>query len=123
VNNKEGYYPHQADIWALGVTLYYCVFGKPPFIGLNDMLTYQSIVNNELILEGESVNNIVLSEECKHFLTRILDKNPETRITMKEIRVCCSVSFFYVLFLFHTVVIILLKLAIILGNIYIFFFL
>lgn len=73
-----------ADIWSMGITLYCLKYGKIPF-------------NKEAILE---IYEAIKTEEPEYtkdenpafisLMSRLLDKNPETRITMTELRVCSS---------------------------------
>lgn len=74
------------DIWALGVTLYYFVFGTCPFLGPSVPAIYERIQNQELVLPATMPNGKMPSEELKDLLYRILNKDPKKRITMKDIR-------------------------------------
>ncbi|XP_051717582.1 calcium/calmodulin-dependent protein kinase kinase 1b [Ctenopharyngodon idella] len=70
------------DIWAMGVTLYCFVFGKCPFhdeyiLGLHDKIRTMAV---------EFPDKPVISEGLKELITRMLDKVPETRITLPEIK-------------------------------------
>ncbi|KAI1484370.1 kinase-like domain-containing protein [Biscogniauxia mediterranea] len=69
-----------ADIWSMGVCLYCFKYGKLPFNGDNVVEMFEAIRTQEIPLpEGED-------EDFVHLITRILDKNSETRITLPEIR-------------------------------------
>ncbi|XP_051534643.1 calcium/calmodulin-dependent protein kinase kinase 1b [Myxocyprinus asiaticus] len=70
------------DIWAMGVTLFCFVFGRCPFhdeyiLGLHDKIRTMPV---------EFPYKPVISEGLKQLITRMLDKIPETRITIPEIK-------------------------------------
>jgi len=70
-----------ADIWSMGVTLYCLRFGKIPFEKLNPLDLYTSIRNDPLDL-GSDCN-----EDFKDLMYKILEKDPNKRITMQGLRV------------------------------------
>lgn len=67
-------------MWALGITIYNLLTGRLPnekaktIFELKDM-----ILSNEIDFE------LVPSQEARHCLRRMLDKNPETRATVQEL--------------------------------------
>lgn len=68
------------DIWACGVTLYCMVFASVPFIAESIMEIYDVIRNQPLQFpEGAT-------PELCDLLCRMLDKNPESRITLGKVR-------------------------------------
>uniref|UniRef100_W5K8Z8 calcium/calmodulin-dependent protein kinase n=1 Tax=Astyanax mexicanus TaxID=7994 RepID=W5K8Z8_ASTMX len=69
------------DVWAIGVTLYCFVFGKCPFVDDYILALYEKIRNCPVIFPDPSV-----CEELKELLIRMLDKVPDTRITIPEIK-------------------------------------
>ncbi|XP_063762658.1 calcium/calmodulin-dependent protein kinase kinase 1b isoform X2 [Eleginops maclovinus] len=70
------------DVWAMGVTLYCFVFGKCPFYDENIISLYSKIKHKPVAFpETPSVSDVL-----KGLIERMLDKNPETRITIPEIK-------------------------------------
>ncbi|XP_054250220.1 calcium/calmodulin-dependent protein kinase kinase 1 [Indicator indicator] len=71
------------DVWAMGITLYCFVYGKCPFIDEYILGLHNRIKNKPVEFPEEAQ----LSEELKDLILRMLDKNPESRITVPEIKV------------------------------------
>ncbi|XP_064022797.1 calcium/calmodulin-dependent protein kinase kinase 1 isoform X2 [Pogoniulus pusillus] len=71
------------DVWAMGITLYCFVYGKCPFIDEYILGLHNRIKNKPVEFPEEAQ----LSEELKDLLLRMLDKNPDSRITIPEIKV------------------------------------
>ncbi|XP_042342698.1 calcium/calmodulin-dependent protein kinase kinase 1b [Plectropomus leopardus] len=70
------------DVWAMGVTLYCFVFGKCPFYDEYIVSLHNKIKNKPV----EFPETPVISNELRGLIERMLDKNPETRITIPEIK-------------------------------------
>uniref|UniRef100_A0A8C0HQM2 non-specific serine/threonine protein kinase n=1 Tax=Buteo japonicus TaxID=224669 RepID=A0A8C0HQM2_9AVES len=66
------------DVWAMGITLYCFVYGKCPFIDEYILGLHNRIKNKPVEFPED--------EELKELILRMLDKNPETRITVPEIK-------------------------------------
>ncbi|XP_028680524.1 calcium/calmodulin-dependent protein kinase kinase 2-like isoform X1 [Erpetoichthys calabaricus] len=71
------------DMWAMGVTLFCFVFGQCPFMDEKILSLHQKIKSQPV----EFPEFPDISEELKDLLLKMLDKNPETRITVPQIKV------------------------------------
>lgn len=76
---KKGYDGAKADIWSCGVILYVLNAGYLPFNDTSLMVMYKKIYKGEYRCPKWT------SPDLKRFLSRLLDTNPETRITLEEI--------------------------------------
>ncbi|KAL4130208.1 hypothetical protein PRIC2_006214 [Phytophthora ramorum] len=78
----DEYDPYQVDVWALGVTMFTLLVGTLPFgtsvASLSDVMT--SIREDPLILPLE------LDSECAQLLTQLMEKNPNLRITIPQLK-------------------------------------
>uniref|UniRef100_A0A2K5HPR8 Protein kinase domain-containing protein n=1 Tax=Colobus angolensis palliatus TaxID=336983 RepID=A0A2K5HPR8_COLAP len=70
------------DVWATGVTLYCFVYGKCPFIDDFILALHRKIKNEPVVFPEEPE----ISEELKDLILKMLDKNPETRIGVPDIK-------------------------------------
>ena len=68
------------DIFALGATLYCMIVGRPPWMASNAIDLAAKIKNIELTFPDESID-----PHLKYLLTRLLDKDYKTRITLDEV--------------------------------------
>ncbi|KAG0483582.1 hypothetical protein HPP92_011666 [Vanilla planifolia] len=76
---KKGYCAASVDIWSCGIVLYVLVSGYLPFNDPNLMSLYRKIYR------GEYRSPKWTSPEVRHLISRLLDTNPESRITIDEI--------------------------------------
>uniref|UniRef100_A0A8C3AHF1 Si:ch73-62l21.1 n=1 Tax=Cyclopterus lumpus TaxID=8103 RepID=A0A8C3AHF1_CYCLU len=70
------------DVWAMGVTLYCFVFGVCPFMDERILSLHQKIKTQPVELPDADI-----SDDLKDLLLKMLDKNPETRISIPQIKV------------------------------------
>ena len=70
-----------ADIWSMGVTLYCLRYGHIPFEKNSMLQLYDSIRDDSVPLDEENNPNFA------DLIQRVLEKDPEKRITLEELRV------------------------------------
>ncbi|XP_055832705.1 CBL-interacting serine/threonine-protein kinase 11 [Solanum dulcamara] len=75
----KGYDGAKTDVWSCGIILYVMIAGYFPFYDQNLMLMYKKIY------KGEFRCPKWMSPDLKRILSRLLDINPATRITIEEI--------------------------------------
>ncbi|KAJ4822487.1 CBL-interacting serine/threonine-protein kinase 14 [Turnera subulata] len=76
---KKGYDGAKVDIWSCGVILFVLHAGYLPFNDTNLMVMYRKIYKGEYRFPKWT------SPELRRLLSRLLDTNPQTRITLDEI--------------------------------------
>ncbi|KAG2790791.1 hypothetical protein JG687_00000396 [Phytophthora cactorum] len=82
----EPYDPFKVDIWAVGVVFFIFLFGRLPFTSESTRELFDEIIRAEIVLPGteESGRELSLSPEGQNLLRRLLEKDPEQRITIVE---------------------------------------
>ena len=70
------------DMWAVGVITYILLSGYSPFLGDNELETFNNITSCSYDFDVEEFENI--SEEAKSFICKLLLKNPLERLTVEQ---------------------------------------
>ena len=68
------------DWWSLGVLIYEMIFGIPPFYCQKQDDMFKKIVRENFVFKP----GVVVTDECKDVITRLLDKNQATRLGCKQ---------------------------------------
>mmetsp|Transcript_60057 Transcript_60057/g.127210 ORF Transcript_60057/g.127210 Transcript_60057/m.127210 type:complete len:341 (+) Transcript_60057:199-1221(+) len=77
VHSKK--YCHNVDVWGLGVLLYEFLVGKPPFEDTTDKGTYLKIKTCTPVFPDG------ITKEAKDLITKLLDKDPQKRLTLEGV--------------------------------------
>ncbi|KAK8138638.1 Serine/threonine-protein kinase RAD53 [Apiospora sp. TS-2023a] len=84
--NRERY-DHAVDIWSLGGVLFYAITGSPPFPVKNG-ISYTELLHHIMTrpLDTRPLIAQNVSAEGIDFLQRMIDRRPETRATIQELK-------------------------------------
>ncbi|KAM8876692.1 serine/threonine-protein kinase ULK3 [Synchiropus picturatus] len=74
-------YDSRVDLWSVGVILFEALFGKAPFASKSYAELEEKIRSNQPI---ELPPGVKVSKECRDLLLRLLERNPDARITFAE---------------------------------------
>jgi len=79
VVGKVGYQPKPTDVWSFGVCLFTYLTEKVPFYGEGELEIQIKSQKDALVMPAE------FSDDLKDLMGRALEKEPEKRITTKEL--------------------------------------
>ncbi|XP_078055927.1 serine/threonine-protein kinase ULK3-like [Mustelus asterias] len=74
-------YDARADLWSVGVILYEALFGRPPFASKSIPELEEKIRSNKAV---ELPPGARVSGQCRDLLLRLLERDPDRRITFEE---------------------------------------
>lgn len=80
-------YDHAIDIWSLGGVLYYALTGDPPYPAKNG-ISYTELLHQIMTkkLNTQPLTQMDISRDGIDFLNRMLQRRPEQRATIEELR-------------------------------------
>ena len=71
---------HAVDWWSIGILVYEMIVGFPPFYHKNQNTMYELIEKFPVRFPDPDKHKIVMSEEAKDLITKLLTKDPKERI-------------------------------------------
>ncbi|XP_020592693.1 serine/threonine-protein kinase SAPK10-like [Phalaenopsis equestris] len=83
---KKEYDGKIADVWSCGVTLFVMLVGAYPFEDPEEPKNYLKTIQRILGVQYSIPDNVPISLECRHLLSRIFVADPAMRITIPEIQ-------------------------------------
>lgn len=87
INGKKPLISKAIDVWALGVTLYCFIFGQCPFTASTEFELFDTIPTQPLTFPSVEQVGFQIDDDLKDLLIRLLEKNPEKRITLDKVKV------------------------------------
>lgn len=79
---RKQFYGKPVDMWALGVVIYILLCGYPPFYHENQKALAEQISRGQYSYHPQYWSGV--SDEAKDLISRLLDINPATRLTVDD---------------------------------------
>ncbi|CAB9523201.1 MAP kinase-activated protein kinase 2 (Fragment) [Seminavis robusta] len=79
-------YGTSVDCWALGVVIFTCIGGYPPFYGNNNQETFKKILKGEFEFTEESFGHI--TQDCQDMITGLLTMDMKDRWSTQQCLDC-----------------------------------
>ena len=76
-------YDEKCDLWSLGCIVFVMLFGYPPFDGESEAEVMDQLLRNEPF-KIEDSDGIVISEEAKDFILKLIERNPRKRMSATQ---------------------------------------
>ncbi|CAO3691813.1 unnamed protein product [Rhizopus stolonifer] len=86
INGKRPLISKAIDVWALGVTLYCFIFGQCPFTASTEFELFDTIPTQPLAFPSVEQVGFQIDDDLKDLLIKLLEKNPEKRITLDKVK-------------------------------------
>ena len=70
----------KADMWSLGIILYYMLFNQHPFYHRNQSVSIYRLLNEDPVIPDTA------SSSAARLILGLLDKNPQTRLSVEDVK-------------------------------------
>lgn len=81
---KKTSYDYRCDYWSMGVVMFILLSGTPPFYHEDNFELFEIIKKGRYSFRSSVWRDV--SEEARDFISKLLQVNPDDRITKEEIR-------------------------------------
>lgn len=78
----QGKYDYRCDYWSLGVVMFTLLGGYPPFFGENNKQIFKKVMEAKLVFDSPVWSRV--SKQGKELISKLIVKDPESRITAKQ---------------------------------------
>jgi serine/threonine protein kinase len=77
----------ECDWWSLGILCYEMIVGFAPFYAKKNQHpdeVFKIIRNKKIVFPDAKKHGIAMTEDCKDFISKLLEKNPVNRLGAKN---------------------------------------